>query len=438
MAPGMDDDEDVHDAFEGGTTDSSTAAAGSLQAQAQANLNKACESCRQSKLRCIVEESSPDGTCKRCLATARECVFKAPRVRQRRKIHADARVAELEKQLRALRLQLDLAQQRPSDGNPVGPATAATTLRFEAPVTPASWPRKSDPRAKDLVPYESDQSSTSPQHRVELKLPECSGTYVDDVIARKIITWEEAEHLVQIYLEYFASVYPFVVLPSFTTADALRKERPATFLAILAAASVTRTAELNKILNNELLVMVARRTMVEGEHNLDLVQAMIVMTIWYEPLDKFESLRHYQSAHLAATIATDIGLGDDPIDNTGAPPSREDLDRSRTLLAIYLLCTGISVTTGRTNMLRFDSYKQKCIDRLKSQVHMLDTDRWFVAWVDLNRLTEEGGEMFFYKPTDISRVENQSKISTFIKTLDDWRENIQFELNGQFLPSVWH
>ncbi|KAF2160557.1 hypothetical protein M409DRAFT_28941 [Zasmidium cellare ATCC 36951] len=397
--------------------------------QQQTNLNKACEACRGSKLRCIIDPTSSDGSCKRCVATGRTCVYKAPRVRQRRKVHVDVRVAELERQLRSLRMQLHQAQHglasSPPAANPGPPVTS--TLRFEAPVTPASWPKKATAASDDLIP--NDRVHRSPPDTPDEEIVQSINAPCDDVVQRQILTWENADRLVHVYLTDFATHYPFVCLPCFTDTETFRRNRPATFLAVVAAASGTSSPKLNKILCHELLALLAKRIMLEGEHNLDIIQAMIIMTIWYTPMEKFESLRQYQFAHLAATIAMDIGLGDESAaaDNENIS---DDLDRRRTLLSIYMLCTGISVQTGRPKMLRFTNYMQRCIDRLKSQDSISHQDQWFLAWVELQRLTETAADVFFTTPTDISLPANQQAVAEFCHKLDEWRHDLPINLEG--------
>ncbi|EME81174.1 uncharacterized protein MYCFIDRAFT_197969 [Pseudocercospora fijiensis CIRAD86] len=404
------------------------------QPQGNDKINKACETCRSSKLRCIVEEDSPDGICKRCRDTSRLCVFKAPRVRQRRKLHVDARVAELERQLRALRMQLHQAQHSgPTNISSLTPPDAGG-LRFEAPVTPASWPRKSATVNEDLilhveaVGHSPTRASPNPE-RVVRSIAASS----DDVVERHVLSWEEADRLVEVYFDGLAIHYPFVTLPAYRSTEKLRTERPVTFLAILAAASVTAGHDLNTALNHELLALLARRIMLDGEHTLDLVQAITVVTIWYAPLDKFESLRHYQFAHLAATIAMDIGLGDESQDSGEEDIDEEGWDRRRTLLGIYHLCTGISVTTGRPKMLRFTPYKQKCIDLFKARRDLSYQDRWFIAWVELQRISEVGADIFFTKAMDLSDPKNQILVNDFCKKLDFWRDDHGLHLNDHDL-----
>lgn len=322
-------------------------------------LNKACEPCRASKLRCLIDPSSGDGRCKRCVATRRNCVFNAPQVRQRRAPRTDHRVAELERQLRALRMKLESQQNGqftdvPPYGSDAGiDATSSTPgFKFETPLTPGSWSgQKSKNQATSEAPGIDFNStavdslraaSVEQSSAATLDGSELSGSTSNDVIARKVITWEQAEELFNLFTSSFSPQYPFVTLPPHIRLQEVREQRPATFLSILAATSSTSTPELNRQLNKELLTMFALRMMLEGDRTLDLVQAMVIMTVWYSPSERLESLKHYQFAHHAATMAMDLGVADEASDlnEPNAEPRQLDLDRRRTLLACYLLCTG--------------------------------------------------------------------------------------------------
>lgn len=64
-------------------------------------LNRACEACRLSKVRCLVNPGSGSSQCQRCAKAGRQCVFAPPAKRRQRK-RTDVRVAELEREVRQL------------------------------------------------------------------------------------------------------------------------------------------------------------------------------------------------------------------------------------------------------------------------------------------------------------------------------------------------
>jgi hypothetical protein len=66
--------------------------------------HRACAHCRSQKVRCLPEESNPN-ICQRCARTGRPCVFTPVQKRKQRK-RTDTRVAELEREMRAMRALL--------------------------------------------------------------------------------------------------------------------------------------------------------------------------------------------------------------------------------------------------------------------------------------------------------------------------------------------
>ncbi|KAK2827846.1 hypothetical protein FQN49_007285, partial [Arthroderma sp. PD_2] len=81
---------------------------------------RACEACRQLKVRCDPDPDNPDGSCKRCAKANRRCVVTVPTRKRQKK--GDSRVAELEKKIDALTasLQASRAKSNPTDSNDPG------------------------------------------------------------------------------------------------------------------------------------------------------------------------------------------------------------------------------------------------------------------------------------------------------------------------------
>ena len=65
---------------------------------------RACEACRQLKVKCELDDSVPNATCKRCAKAGRQCIVTAPSRKRQKK--TDSRVAELEKKIDALTASL--------------------------------------------------------------------------------------------------------------------------------------------------------------------------------------------------------------------------------------------------------------------------------------------------------------------------------------------
>jgi hypothetical protein len=138
--------------------------------------------------------------------------------------------------------------------------------------------------------------------------PDASRSPPEDVVDRGIISLEDAEQLVAFFIHELASFFPLVVLPSSTTAAQLRQTKPILFLSVISAAAISIDAGLAGVLNQEMVRLYAERFFIEGEKSLELVQALLIMIIFYYPPGSPLKLQFYQYTHIASTMALEIGL----------------------------------------------------------------------------------------------------------------------------------
>ncbi len=115
-----------------------------------------------------------------------------------------------------------------------------------------------------------------------------------DVVDRGIVSIDVANQLFQSYNEDLVPHYPAVLFPAELTAEELRKTKPTLFLSVIAAAAGKTDSHLYSILNSEVISAYAHRTVIRGEKSLELVQAMIVTSVWYFPPGKFAQLKFYE------------------------------------------------------------------------------------------------------------------------------------------------
>lgn len=285
---------------------------------------RACEPCRQLKVRCDPDPTHPDGSCKRCAKAGRTCVVTAPTRKRQKK--TDSRVTELERKIDALTATLQAshrgafgieppAKQDSSSHSPEVPgrrwlrddSSSAGNKRNHDGLLVPQYPRQDSPSAEKLP----QQQSSSRQWRVpatdEAAPPEAENEFVD-VIDRGIVDVESAQAAFDRYVTKMAPEMPMVVFPPGTTMGFVRRERPALFLAILAAAIGPFKKQIQLKLLDDVYRVVAERVVVKGEKSLELVQALIVLAIWYMPPDNLEELKFYQLVHLAVILAMDLGL----------------------------------------------------------------------------------------------------------------------------------
>lgn len=110
-------------------------------------------------------------------------------------------------------------------------------------------------------------------------LPKPTIDIVGDVISKEIITYDLANE----YLDYYRSkskYFPFVLIPPNESLDTLRRERPFLLLSVLAMSAIQSPTKLQRVLDFELRESLSRRTIVNGEISLDLLQGILVYIAW--------------------------------------------------------------------------------------------------------------------------------------------------------------
>nr|POE49149.1 transcriptional regulator war1 [Quercus suber] len=281
--------------------------------------HRACAHCRSQKVRCIVDDAAPD-QCQRCSRSGRPCIFTPLQKRKQRK-RTDTRVAELEKEMRAMR---SLIKQQQNGGDQVGsPPTevspeAASKSRSDhlstaqLPEDPSSVRSAAPPLSRPApTTFSSDPGPVYVAWHSQGPGDGSAASRLSDVVSRGVISDETARQLFAAYPSLFYH-FPVVVIPEHVTADQMRKARPTLFLAIIAAAAGKINSELSAILDRELLLVYATRATVNSEKSLEIVQALLTSTVWYHPPRKFGQLKYYEYTHMAAIMAMDIGIDSKP------------------------------------------------------------------------------------------------------------------------------
>jgi hypothetical protein len=387
--------------------------------------------------------------------------------RKQRK-RTDTRVAELEREMRAMRA---LLKEKSDGGIPeetgtldldseimqedVGTEDHESDLEDTTAPLPAAHAHSELAAAgrEVLQARQSQQSTAHTSTRGRLNV--VNGRKLD-VVDRGIISMEVARRLVSYYRLNLYPQYPQVYIPC--SADELRDTRPTLFLAVLAAGAESEDVALANALDKEVLQEYANRSVVQSEKSVELVQALLISAVWYLPPNKFGQLKYYEYIHMAATMAADIGITTRPsklnrsrfaakhgIPTPPMHPSEDfanpDLSMSvrasqesegtgniecrRTFLACYAICVGVSVSLRRPAMMRVTSYTRECLDYLENSPHAAPCDHLLVAWTRLWMVGEEIGTALSYDdPGDTASLldtTTQLMVTAFEKRLTEWK-----------------
>lgn len=358
---------------------------------------RACDSCRNLKVKCELPEDRPDLPCRRCAKTGRECHITPP-TRKRQKKEA-SRVAELEKRLEELTSTVAaqasgrLSHFASPSEQPIDRTSenayrqSISYLNQPSPPTPYHVSQDGAPSSKrrrvDDSPFpvrsslphsRGSPSTTTAQNSAteEANSIEMSWAIASDITRflhhttpqqfvqriNALIPPERAPELLARYNTEMAPHLPAVIFPPSMTAEQLFKEKPLLYLSVLGVASYGHAEqETSRTAVREAIGTIADCAVRNGAKSLELIQAMQVTALWYKPPEQAEQTNFYQIINIAATMVYDLGLNQrfniakarrglmgpakDIASNRGismAPVNSDDLESRRALLGCYYLC----------------------------------------------------------------------------------------------------
>jgi Fungal specific transcription factor domain len=255
---------------------------------------------------------------------------------------------------------------------------------------------------------------------------------------------EVATQMFNRYVDEMAPHMPAVIFPPGTTAADIRKSKPTLFLSILSAGSSTNHPEIQRTLTKEVMQIYANKIICNGEKSIELVQSLLISTIWYWPPDHFEELKFYQLVHLAAVMAIDlnigrknksnkfrttiVGLWRDSTLRRSPFPDPEALECRRVLLTCYFLCCSTSMGLRRPNLVRWTSYMTECVEVLETSPEAAPSDKFLCQWVRSQKIAEEVGTQFSmddpFATVTISDPKVQYALKGFERDLQLWSDRI--------------
>lgn len=298
---------------------------------------RACEACRQLKVKCEMDDNSPNGSCKRCAKAHRQCIVTLPSRKRQKK--TDSRVAELEKKIDALTATLAARGGSDPDGEndpALDPAIAQQHYQprpsmsmypdqWPGPRSPSNPPQIAGTKRKNTESYGQFGGELQKPHRNSLGADgsapgmlsagdvkyERAGSQPPggDLIDRRLIDAKAAYKCFDRYHNEMCQRLPIIVFPQGTTAEEVRKAKPTLFHAIVAVASGTIRPDLQSKIISDVTKILAERIVSTGEKSMELVQTIQVLTVFYQPPERYEELNFNQLTHMAAVMAMDIGMG---------------------------------------------------------------------------------------------------------------------------------
>lgn len=445
---------------------------------------RACESCRQLKVRCEPDMSNPNASCKRCAKAGRSCVVTVPTRRRQKK--TDSRVAELERKIDALTASLQASQGsgpalHPAYPGPpreehtgkrwLGPTHTASTGSIpvcsptglagskrrhsgeikdprDSGLVGPSFYRAPSPATEQILDNTSRQWHARPSSGSETTAPKPNAANEPvDVIDRGLVSAAVASEAFTRYVKHMAPHIPMVVFPPGTTMADIRKTKPVLLHAIIATAVGPIQPGLQISLIEDFYRVIADRVVVKGEKSLDLIQGLLVTCNWYIPPDHFEELKFYQLTHMAVTLAMDIGMYRRPMPKSRPWTLVKDLilkkspsqdpdsaEARRAWLGCYFLAVQVAASLRRTLLVRWTPYMDECIEILEKSSDALPSDKVMIHWAKLVHIIEDIHQQFCPDDTGSIVAFSEPKVQYTLKVFEKQLEQLRRERGPSDFP----
>ncbi|TFA98433.1 hypothetical protein CCMA1212_009817 [Trichoderma ghanense] len=345
-----------------------------LPSIAPVSLAFTIQGCRQRKTKCIIESprsSTSAQKCARCSKLNLDCVFLPPAIRRGRNKN-ETRIKELEQKLQ--QLQNALAES---------PAEVDVGIAFSEGFHSGDVFESFHPDFQQ--PSTSSTYSLPPEMFLATGL---SYTTSYDPISTGLVNPELAKDLFTTFCQTLAPIYPLVHLPSNWTWQQARNAKPALFRAVLTAASSDRDPSLFRAMFRNTGKYVTEEASVKGNRSLDLIQAFLVLSAWYCPMEDFRKLKFSQYANMAASMVLDLEYRIPSLKDSFVC-SEQLTETCRTFLACYFVCSSMAFSFRRPIVLRYGSWVDDCMRVLEAAPTFFLNDRRITEWTKLQIIAEE-------------------------------------------------
>ncbi|RAH75841.1 hypothetical protein BO86DRAFT_374025, partial [Aspergillus japonicus CBS 114.51] len=190
--------------------------------------------------------------------------------------------------------------------------------------------------------------------------------------ALELPPWQ-AEECLTAFLTQKLPYLPFIHFPSGTTARRLQRERPFTWLCVMAVAA--KSAKQRSALCDRVKEIVARKAVLDyGGRDLDLLLGILIFIAWYQV---FRKLNLIMFSQLAIAVVCDLSL-DKPsslenslllclhssVDDDPPPLPVRSKEERRAVLGCYLLTSSIALFFKKASSLRWTPYLEECLETL--------------------------------------------------------------------------
>ncbi|PYH86503.1 hypothetical protein BO82DRAFT_325667 [Aspergillus uvarum CBS 121591] len=337
--------------------------------------------CSQAKCKCIL--SKDGGQCQRCQRLHKECRPSAFQRRQNLRKSAATKSGRLEKKLDDV-VALLRARAAHASGSSAAADEYADLIEDQLNATTPARPRprtrtprsvsrrKPDVESQNVSNPQARLQSTEPIEQTSRGLGSAAPSPED--AALELPPWQ-AEECLAAFLTQKLPYLPFIDFPSGTTARRLQRERPFTWLCVMAVAA--KSAKQRSALCDRVKEIVAQKAVLDyGGRDLDLLLGILIFIAW-SGQQVFRKLNLIMFSQLAIAVVYDLSL-DKPsslenslllclhssVDDDPPPLPVRSKEERRAVLGCYLLTSSVALFFKKASSLRWTPYLEECLETL--------------------------------------------------------------------------
>ncbi|KAM7205290.1 glucose transport transcription regulator RGT1 [Rhypophila sp. PSN 637] len=433
-------------------------------------IANACEACRSAKVKC--QASHQLGICKRCFDSKRECIFKTgPRTRRPRQSKNESSPRPPPPPAPSKTFTIDIPM--PDEG--VVEATEgieALRLAHEMSIDTlvpyeSSLESDEDDDMYDYSYYEASTGSRGPQqsqisrgrHKQSTtgsvvsnasSLPvgaSALSTPPSSIVGRAMsakkslatigiqpqFNADSAGALLESFRKVQMKHFPVIHIPDDATVTSLARERPFVLLAVLAAASNSRSLQGHSLYDEEFRKILGLKFVAGGERSVDLLLGLAIYVAWYPFHLRPKNKQAFQYIRMTVDLVSDLELDQDHYFGQDEPSSQR-LTEIRAYLGSYYQVSSYRSCWARTATMTYTPFTSKCCDILEQHAKS-QGDKILVWQVRLQRIVEETNDM---RRNQRGRSQSESQIELMLKgmeaQLNEWEKKLDAELSN--VPSI--
>lgn len=133
-----------------------------------------------------------------------------------------------------------------------------------------------------------------------------------DAISAGIISVDAARQRLQLYREKLYPAHPLVEIEDSVTVEMLIRDQPFLFNAIMTTTTIlvedARDQDMSLTLENHAMEGIVNEVMVAGTKSVELLKALILLSLWYNSPEFFKLRRYHIFNCVAVTLLHDLGI----------------------------------------------------------------------------------------------------------------------------------